>query len=64
MKHTKTLAGIICLLIMGFISFTLISGFGVLIGFVVVIFPTWQIVVGTLFGSLGVFLYLIRDKKK
>lgn len=63
MKHIKTLVGIICLLILGFISFTLISGFGVLIGFVVVIFPTWQIVLGTLLGSVGVFLYLIGEKK-
>lgn len=63
MKHIKTIVGIICLLIMGFISFTLISGFGVLIGFVVIIFPTWQIVLGTLAGSVGVFLYMIGEKK-
>lgn len=62
-KHIKTIVGVICLLTMGFLAFTLLTGFGVLIGFVLIIFPTWQIVLGTLVGSVGVLLYLLGEKK-
>jgi hypothetical protein len=63
MKYIKILASVICLLVMGFFAFTLFTGFGVLIGFIVSIFPTWQIVIGTLVASVGVFLHLIGEKK-
>lgn len=62
MKHLKTLLGIVCLLIMGFIAYCAVTGFGVIIALVLIIFPTWQIVLGTLLGSGCVFLYLIREK--
>lgn len=61
MTH-KTLLGILVLLVLGFFAFAACAGFGILIGFIFTIFPLWGIVVGTLAGSLGVFLYLIGEK--
>lgn len=62
MKHLKTLLGIVRLLIMGLIAYCAATGFGIIIALVLIIFPTWQIVLGTLLGSAGVFLYLIGKK--
>lgn len=59
----KTLLGIIVLLVLGFLAFSACTGFGILIGFIFTIFPLWGIVLGTFTGSLGVFLYLIGEKK-
>lgn len=62
MKYLKRLIDIVCLLVMGFIAYCAVTGFGILIAMVLVIFPAWQVVLGTLLGSLGVFLHLIRKK--
>lgn len=62
MKQLKTLLGIAYLLIMGFIAYCVATGFGIIVALILVIFPTWQIVLGTLIGSIGVFLYLIGKK--
>ena len=59
----KTVVGIIALLVLGFFAFAACTGFGVLIGFIIIIFPWWGIILGTLVGSLGVFLYLIEENK-
>lgn len=63
MNKLKVLAGIVALLVLGFFAFAACAGFGVLIGFIIIIFPWWGIVLGTLVGSLGVFLYLIEGNK-
>lgn len=63
MNKLKALAGIVALLVLGFFAFAACTGFGVLIGFIIIIFPWWGIVLGTLVGSLGVFLYLIECNK-
>jgi uncharacterized membrane protein len=59
----KTVFGIIVLLVLGFFAFAACTGFGILIGFIFTIFPLWGIVLGTLAGSLGVFLCLIGEKR-
>lgn len=56
------LFGTISLLILGFVAFAACAGFGALIGFIFVIFPVWQIVLGTILGSVGVLLYLMEKK--
>lgn len=63
MNKLKAIGGIIELLVLGFLAFAACTGFGILIGFIFTIFPLWGIVLGTLTGSLGVFLYLIGEKK-
>lgn len=62
MKQLKTLLGIACLLAMGFTAYCAVTGFGIIIALVLIIFPTWQIVLGTLLGSVGVFLCLFGRK--
>lgn len=64
MKYAKRLLGIVCLLVMGFIAYILTTGFGILVALTLIIFPTWQIVLGTLLGSVWVFLYLTGKKDK
>lgn len=44
----KTVVGIIALLVLGFFAFAACTGFGVLIGFIIIIFPWWGIILGTL----------------
>lgn len=63
MNKLKAIGGIIALLVLGFLAFAACTGFGILIGFIFTIFPLWGIVLGTLTGSLGVFLYLIGEKE-
>lgn len=62
MKYFKRLFGVVCLLFMGFIAYCAITGFGILIAMVLIIFPTWHIVLGTLLGAVGVFLHLMGKK--
>lgn len=57
--NLKRVLGILILLFLGFLSFAICTGFGVLVAFVCIIFPVWQIAVGTILGSVGVFLYLL-----
>lgn len=59
----KTILGFLVILVLGFFAFAACTGFGILIGFIFTIFPLWGIITGTLFGALGVFLYLIGEKK-
>ena len=61
-EKLKYFAGLIILVLLGFLAFVTCAGFGALIGFIFVIFPVWQIVLGTILGSVGVFLYLMEKK--
>lgn len=58
----KFIAGLIILILLGFLAFAACAGFGALIGLIFVIFPVWQIVLGTILGSVGVLLYLVGKK--
>mgnify|MGYP007127615894 CR=1 FL=1 len=62
-EKLKFVLGLIILILLGFLAFCLLSGVGVLIGFTIIIFPVWQIVLGTILGSVGVFLYLMEKSK-
>ena len=61
-EKLKYFGGLIILIILGFLAFCAVSGIGVLIGFTIKIFPVWQIVLGTILGSVGVFLHLMEKK--
>lgn len=62
MSYFKRLLGIVCILVMGFLAYCAVTGFGVLIGLILVIFPTWQIVLGTVLGTVCVSIYLLSKK--
>lgn len=62
MKHLKALLGIASLMIMGFIAYCVATGFVIIVALILIILPTWQVVLGTFLGSVSVFLYLIRNK--
>ncbi len=61
-EKLKYAGGLIILILLGFLAYCAVTGFGVMIGFIFVIFPMWQIVLGTILGSVGVFLYLMEKK--
>ncbi len=61
-EKLKFVLGVIILILLGFLAFAGCSGFGALIGFIFTIFPMWQIVLGTILGSVGVLLYLVGKK--
>jgi uncharacterized membrane protein len=63
MEKYKFWIGIVVLLVLGFFAFVACAGFGMLIGFVFLVFPLWQIIAGTLVGSVGALLYILGDKK-
>jgi hypothetical protein len=44
---------------MGFIACVLCAGLGMLIAFTFIVFPVWQIIIGTVLGSIAVYLHLI-----
>lgn len=61
-EKLKYVGGLIILILLGFLAYCTVTGFGVIISFIFVIFPVWQIVLGTILGSVGVFLYLIKEQ--
>lgn len=61
-EKLKTLLGLIILILLGFLAFAACAGFGAMIGFIFMNFPVWQIVLGTILGSVGVLLYLMEKK--
>lgn len=63
MSTTNRIVGIILLIFLGFLFFVLLTGLGFLIGFMFHVLSLWQIVVGTLLGSIAVFVYLMGNSK-
>lgn len=61
-EKLKFVLGLIILILLGFLAFSACVGFGALIGFIFVTFPVWQIVLGTILGSVGVLLYFMEKK--
>lgn len=61
-EKLKVIGGLIILILLGFLAYCAVTGFGVMIGFIFVILPVWKIVLGTILGSVGVFLYLMEKK--
>jgi hypothetical protein len=58
MKKFKFAVGVVCLLIMGFIAYTLVTGFGILVALIFIVFPLWQIILGTVVGAVCILLHL------
>lgn len=61
-EKLKYAGGLIILVLLGFLAYCAVTGFGFIIGLIFVIFPIWQIVLGTILGSVGVFLYFMEKK--
>lgn len=61
-EKLKFTLGLIILILLGFLAYCAVTGFAVMIGLIFVIFPVWQIVLGTILGSVGVLLYLMGKK--
>lgn len=61
-EKIKFIIGLIILTLLGFLAYCAVTGFSALIGFIFVILPVWQIVLGTALGSVGVLLYLMEKK--
>lgn len=59
-EKLKFVGGLIILILLGFLSYCAVTGSIIMIGLIFTIFPMWQIVLGTILGSVGVFLYLIE----
>ena len=57
----KALFGMSILVVLGFIVFVTISGFGYALAITLMILPWWQIVAGTVVGSVMVVIYLLSE---
>lgn len=60
----KRLIGIAVLLLLGFLLFMCLSGLGYALAITLMIMSWWQIVAGTILGSVLVVLYLLSDISK
>ena len=54
--------GLLVLLVLGFIAFVILSGIGFMTVLILKVYPWWQILSGTLFGTALVFIWLIIEK--
>jgi hypothetical protein len=64
MSKLKVAVGFITLIVMGFLVYALCTGLGALVALIFMIVPVWQIIIGTLVGSVGVLIYLGMDDKQ
>ena len=62
MKAFKVALGTLVILVLGFITFLVFTGIGVVFVLVVNIMPVWQIVVGTLIGSVAVIAHILGEE--
>lgn len=56
----KTFIGLLVLIVLGFIAFIILSGIGFMVALIFSVYPWWQILLGTLFGTAIVFIWLIE----
>lgn len=61
---SKRIIGIVVLLLLGFILFVCLSGFGMLIAIVFLVMHPSAIVLGTMVSSLMVLLHLVMKENK
>ena len=57
----KALFGMCILVLLGFIVFVVLSGFGLAIAITLKILPWWHIALGTVAGMVMVLLYLLAS---
>ena len=60
----KVFVGLCVLLFFGFTMFVATVGAGMVIGFVLATFTWWQMVIGTLIGTVMVIIHLLYPSKK
>jgi hypothetical protein len=60
----KTFLGVLVIAFFGFCTFTSLVGIGLVVGVVLALFTWWQIILGTLLGSLMVILHLLYGSTK
>lgn len=60
----KMFAGFCVLVFFGFVMFVATAGAGMVIGFVLTTFTWWQMVIGTLIGTIMVIIHLLYPSKK
>ena len=56
----KTFVGLLVLIVLGFIAFIILSGIGLMMALILSVYPWWKILLGTLFGTAIVFVWLIE----
>lgn len=60
----RMFVGLCVLLFFGFVMFVALVGAGMVIGFVLATFTRWQMVIGTLIGTIMVTIHLLYPSKK
>ena len=60
----RMFVGLCVLLFFGFVMFVALVGAGMVIGFVLATFTWWQMVIGTLIGTIVVTIHLLYPSKK
>ena len=60
----RMFVGLCVLLFFGFTMFVAMVGAGMVIGFVLATFTWWQMVIGTLIGTVMVIIHLLYPSKK
>ena len=60
----KTFLGVLVIVFFGFCTFISLVGIGLVVGVVLTLFTWWQIILGTLLGSLMVILHLLYGGTK
>lgn len=60
----KMFVGLCVLLFFGFVMFVATVGAGMVIGFVLATFTWWQMVIGTLIGTIMGAIHLLYPSKK
>lgn len=60
----KMFVGLCVLLFFGFVMFVATVGVGMVIGFVLATFTWWQMVIGTLIGTIMVAIHLLYPSKR
>lgn len=60
----KVALGILILLVLGFLTFAVLSGIGLVIGLMIKFFSVPMLIFGTLVGTVMVVLYLLDKQEK
>ena len=60
----KTILCVLVIVFFGFCTFISLVGIGLVVGVVLTLFTWWQIILGTLLGSVMVILHLLYGSTK
>ena len=59
----KTLLGLVLLVVLGFIVFVTLSALGLMIALIGATYAWWQIILGTILGTIIVFAHMLDMEK-